>query len=57
MGDNECFKDFWNGCWQLMFNDFGDLEMMSVQCVSHEERILIALWELHGFWEQGDTGE
>jgi hypothetical protein len=20
--------------WQLMFDDFGDLEMMSVQCVS-----------------------
>jgi hypothetical protein len=39
-----------------MFDDFRDLERMSVQCV-YLERILVALWELRGFWEQGDIGE
>ncbi len=43
--------------WQFMFDDFGDLEMMSMQCVSPEERISVALWEFRGFWEQGDIGE
>jgi len=30
---------------------------MSVQCVHFEKRVLVGLWELRGFWEQGDTGK
>ncbi len=41
---------------QLMFDGFGDLKL-SVQCVHLEEKVHAALWELRGFWEQGDIRE
>jgi hypothetical protein len=37
-----------------MFDGFGDLEMCNV--FHPEEKVLATLWELQGFWEQGDIG-
>jgi hypothetical protein len=39
-----------------MCDDFGDLEMMTAQCVHPEEEYMLHLWELRGFWE-GDIGK
>jgi hypothetical protein len=39
-----------------MVDDFWDFKL-NVQCVHPKKRALAALWELRGFWEQGDIGE
>ncbi len=42
--------------WQLHVRWLGDFKL-SVRCVHLEEKVHAGLWELEGFWEQGDIGK